>query len=69
MKIQLRVVFIAIAYLFFAHALAAEQIVVCYSVRDSVAKSAAVLFEKETGIQLRLVQRTVRQRLKACRIV
>jgi iron(III) transport system substrate-binding protein len=55
MKIQLRVIFIAIAYLFFAHALAAEQIVVCYSVRDSVAKSAAVLFEKETGIQLRLV--------------
>ena len=50
MKIQLHVAFIAIAY-----PLAAEQIVVYHSVKDFVAESAAERFEKETGIQVRLV--------------
>lgn len=38
MKIQLRVIFIASAFLFFAHALAAKQIVVCYSVEVDYGK-------------------------------
>ena len=55
MKIHLGVTFIAIAYLIFAQALAAEQIVVYHSVKDFVAESAAERFEKETGIRVRLV--------------
>ena len=55
MKIQLPVAFIAIAFLFVARALAAAQIVVYHAVRDSVAKSAAERFEKETRIHVHLV--------------
>jgi len=55
MKIQLPVSFIAIAFLFYAHALGAEQVVVYRSVKDLVARSVAERFEKETGIPVRLV--------------
>jgi hypothetical protein len=52
---EIRVFFIAIAFLFYAHALSAEQVVVCRSVKDLVARSVAERFEKETGIPVRLV--------------
>jgi len=55
MKIQLRVCFIAIAFLCCAHALGAEQVVVYRSVKSLVARSVAKRFEKETGIPVRLV--------------
>jgi len=55
MKIQLRVSFIAITFLFYARALGAEQVVVYRSVKDLVARSVAERFEKETGIPVRLV--------------
>jgi iron(III) transport system substrate-binding protein len=55
MKIQLRVSFIAIAFLSYVHALGAEQVVVYRSVTDRVARSVAKRFEKETGIPIRLV--------------
>ncbi len=54
MRIQLRVSFIAIAFLSYAHALGAEQVVVYRSVKDLVARSVAERFEKETGVSVRL---------------
>src|SRR5258708_5670414 len=55
MKIQLRVSFIAITFLFYARALGAEQVVVYRSVKDLAARSVAERFEKETGILVLLV--------------
>jgi iron(III) transport system substrate-binding protein len=55
MRIRLRVTFIAIAFLSYAHALGTEQVVVYRSVKDLVARPVAERFEKETGIPVRVV--------------
>jgi iron(III) transport system substrate-binding protein len=56
MKIQLRVSFTAITFLFYVHAVGAEQVVVVYrSIKDVLTRSVAERFEKETGIPVRLV--------------
>jgi iron(III) transport system substrate-binding protein len=55
MQIRVRVSFIAIAFLSYAHALGAEEVVVYRSVNDLLARSVAERFKKETGVSVRLV--------------
>jgi len=55
MQIRLRVSFVAIAFLSYAHTLGAEEVVVYRSVNDLLARSVTERFEKETGIPVRLV--------------
>jgi iron(III) transport system substrate-binding protein len=55
MRIRLAVSFVAIALHWYPHGLGAQEVVVYRSVNDLVARSVTELFEKETGIAVRLV--------------